>query len=251
MGFITRVDYRQINAAGGHTWRFGPGSTFNRIYAGGEWDKKYDESGNKLEEKTELSINADGPMQTYLDLGITQKECFYNNEYFDEYFINFYGRMRPMAGMEIQLDAEFGDRIDYMNTRSGKMLTVGPALRMQAGKHFQIDWNYNFQKMDIDGDRLYVANLSDLRLTYQFGLRSFLRATMQYSDTKRNPSLYASGVDSRSKDLTTQLLYSYKINPQSRFFLGYSDTGFQDDDLNKITRTNYTIFTKVSYAWQS
>ena len=107
--------------------------------------------------------------------------------------------------------------------------------------------------MEIDGERLYATNLSDLRFTYQFGIRSFLRVTVQYSDTKRNQSLYvfdeAFRPDARSKDLTTQLLYSYKINPQTRFFIGYSDTGYQDDDLSKIHKTNRTVFTKISYAW--
>lgn len=250
MGFITRVGYRQINGAGGYTWRFGPGSKFNRIYAGGEWDRKYDESGNKLEEKTQLSFDADGPMQAYLDLALVRKECLFNSEYFDQNYISFYGSIKPMAGMVIELDAEYGDSIDYMNTRLGKMVSVGPALTLQAGKHFLIDWIYNYQKMDIDGSRLYVANLSDLRLTYQFGLRSFLRATVQYSDTKRNPSLYISTVDRRSKDLTTQLLYSYKIDPQTRFFIGYSDSGFQDDDLDEIAKTSWSVFSKLSYAWQ-
>ena len=250
MGFINMVDYRQLNAEGGHIWRFGPGSKFNRIYFGGEWDKKYDAAGNKLEEEFELSINADGPMQAYLDLSYTQGERLYNNQYFDEYNVHFYGSIKPWAGMELQLETDFGDCIDFMNTRIGRMISLSPQISMQAGKHFQIDWRYDYQKMDIDDNRLYVTNLSDLRLTYQFGLRSFLRAIIQYSDTKRDQSLYISEVDRRSKDLTTQFLYSYKINPQTRFFIGYSDTGFQDDDMGEITKTNYTIFTKLSYAWQ-
>ncbi len=251
MGFINCVDYRQLNLAGGHTWRFGPGSRFNRIYLGGEWEKKDDESGMKLEDEAKILINADGPMQTYLYLEYAQGEHFYNSKYFDEYNIYFYGRIRPKAGMEIQLDVDYGDCIDYMNTRLGRMISIAPGIRMQTGKHFMIDLRYNYQKMDIDGSRLYVTNLSDLRFTYQFGLRSFIRAIVQYSDTKRDQALYIDDVDSRSKDLTTQVLYSYKINPQTRFFIGYSDTGFQDDEVNKITRTNHTLFTKLSYAWQS
>jgi hypothetical protein len=250
MGFVNRVDYRQISAEGGHTWRAGSGSKFNRIYVGGGWDKKYDASGNELEEETKLEINADGPMQAYLDLEFTRGESFYNSKFFEEYKIAFESIIKPMAGMEIRLDADFGDSIDFMNTRLGRMITLGPRIKMQAGKHFQIDWRYNYQRMDIDGDKLYSTNLSDLRLTYQFGLRSFLRSIIQYSDTERNQSLYIDDVESRSKDLTTQILYSYKINPQTRFFIGYSDTGFQNDDMDEIDKANYTVFTKLSYAWQ-
>lgn len=250
MGFITRVDYKQINVHGNRKWRFGPESKFNRFRINGGWDKYYDEEGNELEEEIQFGISAEGPMQSYLDLYYSQKERLYNDKYFDEFNIGFYGNIRPKGGMEIQLQAEYGDCIDYANTRLGRMINIRPLISMRIGKHFRTEWRYNYQKMDIDGSRLYVTNLSDLRLTYQFGLRSFIRAIVQYSDTKRNQSLYTFNVDRRSKDLTTQLLYSYKINPQTRFFIGYSDTGFQDDDLGDITRTNYTIFTKLSYAWQ-
>ena len=49
--------------------------------------------------------------------------------------------------------------------------------------------------------------------------------------------------------MTTQLLYSYKLNPQTLFYLGYSDAGFQNDSLNTIETSNRTVFAKFSYAW--
>jgi hypothetical protein len=32
--------------------------------------------------------------------------------------------------------------------------------------------------------------------------------------------------------------------------VGYSDGGFQDDDLTRLERDKRAIFTKFSYAWQ-
>ena len=101
-----------------------------------------------------------------------------------------------------------------------------------------------------DGGRLFTANLSDLRATYQFSARSFLRFTMQYVDSERNKDLYNFPVQSDFKELTTQLLYSYKLNAATRFFIGYSDEGFQNDAYDSIEPTNRTIFAKFSYAWQ-
>jgi hypothetical protein len=249
MGFINRVDYKQLRIGGGHNWRFGPGSTFSRFYFGGDWDIAYDESGNKLEEEAGIEINAEGPLQSFVFLGYNQGEHFYNGKYFDEYAIFLFGQIRPMAGMDIGFDLDTGDRIDFLNTRLGKILTFGPRIEMRIGKHLEVDLRHHFERMDIDGQRLYTTNLSDLRFTYQFNIRSFLRAIIQYLDTKQNPSLYIFDVDERYKDLTTQFLYSYKINPQTRFFIGYSDTGFQNDELSKIHKTNRTVFTKLSYAW--
>ncbi len=70
---------------------------------------------------------------------------------------------------------------------------------------------------------IFDATVHDVRLTWQFSVRSFLRLTTQLQDIERNPASYSDVVDSRSRDVGRQLLYSYKINPQTVFFLGYSD----------------------------
>ena len=250
MGFINRVDFREVKVGGGHIWRFGPGSRFSRIYAGGEWEKSYDESGDELEEENLILINADGPMQSFLFFGYLQREHFYNGIYFDENNINFFGQIRPRAGMEISVSFNYGDRIDFSNTRLGTAFNIAPRINMQIGKHFQIAVQHNYEQMDVNDQRLYTTHLSDLRFTYNFGIRSFLRAIVQYSDTRRDQSLYLFDVDSHSRNLTSQLLYSYKISPQTRFFIGYSDTGIQNAGMDNIDKTNYTVFTKLSYAWQ-
>ena len=158
--------------------------------------------------------------------------------------------MNPRSGMSIGMQVEYGNNIDFANARLGQLLTIGPQANLFIGKHFQIDLQHNFQMMEIGGATLYATNLSDVRLTYQFNTRSFLRAIVQYSQTERERGLYRFNVDHRTKNLTMQLLYSYKINPQTRFFIGYSDTGMQNDTLDSLEETNRTVFAKVSYAWQ-
>ncbi len=249
MGFINRVDYRSTDISGGHTWRFGPESDFSRIYLGGGWENKYDEAGNKLGKDFDISLNIDGPFQSFVFLAYRWGDELYNNIYFDKYSVGLFGRIKPMAGVDMSLDISYGDSIDYLNTRSGKQLSINPRIDLQIGKHFMVSLNHTYQQMKVKGGKLYSTNLSDLRFTYQFTIRSFLRVTLQYSDTRRNKSLYLFDIDSRSKDMTVQVLYSYKINPQTRFFIGYSDTGFQNDEMDKIYTTNRIIFTKCSYAW--
>jgi hypothetical protein len=249
MGFINRVGFREYDISLGHTWRFGPESKFSRFSISGDWEKSYDESGKTLEDQFGMRMNLEGPLQSFIFLGFNQGEEFYNDEYFDVYGVFLFGRIRPTSNLEIGMDFDYGDSIDYVNTRLGRALTIGPDINMNIGKHFQLNLRHSFQRMEVDGERLYTTNLSDLRFTYQFGIRSFLRVTVQYSDTKSNQSLYAFDVDARSKYMTSQILYSYKINPQTRFFIGYSDTGFQNDAMSKLHKTNRTFFTKFSYAW--
>jgi hypothetical protein len=65
----------------------------------------------------------------------------------------------------------------------------------------------------------------------------------------RNPDQYIDEVDARSRDVGRQLLYSYKLNPQTVFFLGYSDRHIDEDGLDRITSTDRTLFLKIGYAW--
>ena len=250
LGFINKVDYRQAQVGGGHSWRFGPGSRFSRIRIFGNLNMTLDQDGRDLGKESVMGINADGPWQSFMFLGSGLRQRFFEDRYFDEYFVRFFGQMNPRSGMSIGMQVEYGNNIDFANARLGQLLTIGPQANLFIGKHFQIDLQHNFQMMEIGGATLYATNLSDVRLTYQFNTRSFLRAIVQYSQTERERGLYRFNVDHRTKNLTMQLLYSYKINPQTRFFIGYSDTGMQNDTLDSLEETNRTVFAKVSYAWQ-
>ena len=60
----------------------------------------------------------------------------------------------------------------------------------------------------------------------------------------------------QTRSMFSQILFSYKINPQTVFFLGYSDNYRNrdyTDDLGRcddsLYQTNRTIFTKIGYAW--
>jgi hypothetical protein len=50
-------------------------------------------------------------------------------------------------------------------------------------------------------------------------------------------------------DLGTQLVYSYKINPRTVFYAGYSDSyiGSNEQDSFQVGRS---LFLKLGYAWQ-
>lgn len=96
---------------------------------------------------------------------------------------------------------------------------------------------------------MFTANLTDLRLSYQFSVRSFVRLALIYSDITQNPLNNQGVVTEREKNLGTQLLYSYKLNPQTLFFAGYSDHAYSDDEIQQLTRDDRSVFLKFSYAW--
>ncbi len=159
--------------------------------------------------------------------------------------------IQPFGGKEIEFFADFGKRIDFDNSRLANGLSLQPELQFNLGKYLEMCLRHTYEKLDTRNtdENIFTANLSDIRLTWQFNVRSFLRLVVQHQDIKRDPALYIDEVDGRSRSLATQLLYSYKVNPQTVLFLGYSDAAEDGDMLSSFTKTNQTLFAKIGYAW--
>jgi hypothetical protein len=66
-------------------------------------------------------------------------------------------------------------------------------------------------------------------------------------DYRYNTENYIDEIDPVYKRFFTQVLFSYKLNPQTVLFLGYSDNykGYQNTGMPQVNRT---IFLKVGYA---
>lgn len=250
MGFINRVDYDRNTVRVGHTWRYETGSFFDRIRVALDWDNTHDKAGLELEEEFEVFLEMQGPYQSRLDGLFGGSKTYYNGFYFDEQFNQLSLSIRPIRELSARMTVRVEDVVDFANTRLGHSKRYTPSINYQFGRHLQLDLEHIYQTFDVSGGRLFTANLTELRSTYQFSTRSFVRLILQYGDTEREQALYIRPVQSRYKELTTQLLYSYKLSAQTLFFIGYSDSGFQNDGLNSIETNSRTVFAKFSYAWQ-
>jgi len=255
LGFQSKVNYNRVVIGGSQTWYGEKDDTFTEWGYFGDWDKSYDQDGNMLEEEIELHGNLQGPMQLYTNFGVVHRNRLFDDQYFDETQAMLYGQITPLSGLQLRVFTRFGSQIDYANTQLGDVIDIEPSIVWDVNDHLSVDLRFNYSQLEVDNKRLYRASQSDVRLGYQFDMRSILKFVIQYTDISRNPDLYTynegeSRRDERSRYFSTQLVYSYKINPQTLFYLGYSDGGFQDDNLDHLERDQRTIFTKFSYAWQ-
>ena len=249
LGFVNRVDFKFVVATVGHTWRGESDDFFNLIRVALDYDRTQDQSGLQLEEEFEVFLNMNGPKQSFLSGLFGGSETYWNGKYFDEQFNQLRVGFTPRANLRLSALIRVEDIVDFANTRLGRSKRFGPSVNYRWGKHLELDLDHTLQQFDVDGGRLFTANLTDLKTTYQFSARSFLRFTLQYTNNKRNQDLYVRSVQARTKQLTTQLLYSYRFSAATRFFIGYSDAGFQNDTYDAIEKTNRTVFAKFSYAW--
>ena len=140
-----------------------------------------------------------------------------------------------------------GDSIDYTNSRLARSWLLNPSIELGMGRHLNLNVSHIFERLSLEGEKIYHANLFQARVIYNFNVRSFVRATVQYTDIDRNTGMYFLPIEPHTRVLFTQFLFSYKINPQTVLFIGYSDNhlGFRGIDL---TRTDRTFFLKIGYA---
>ena len=253
-GFIPQVGYRYLNAGVEYQGYGEKGKNwYTRWWFGGDYDRSEEQGGELLEQEVESWIAAQGPMQSFFQIDVGHRDRRFNDVTFDEEFLHWNAEVRPTGDFFIFLFGTFADQIDFANTQLGERLRYGFGTRWNIGKHAKVDVDYSYEDLDVDGGRLFSAEVTQIKAVYQFNIRMFARAILQYTDITRNPSLYQyDTVDARSKRLFPQLLFSYKLNPQTVFFAGYSGTrlggDFEGVDVS-LKEADRTFFVKLGYAW--
>jgi hypothetical protein len=162
-----------------------------------------------------------------------------------------FGQIRPRSGLNINLQINHGEQIDYTNSRLADQRRFQPQIDWNATRHLLVRLRYTANRLSAkDGPTIFDAGLIDLRLTWQFNVRSFVRLTVQSQDIERNVALYNDPLtDPKTETLAAQLLYSYKLNPQTVLFAGYSDNHIDDNITGNMEQTGRAVFLKLSYAW--
>jgi len=251
-GFIPRVGYGQAIAGVERTfWPAKDQKTWwTRIFWGGDWDRTDEtKTGDVLEEEWEMWVGVGGPKQSYVNLDVGTRDRFFDGMAFNnEKFMNFYGEMTPLQSIYFAVELNAGDQIDFANTRPATRVRFAPSIRYKATRHLELRLSDQNERLYVDDGRLYTADVAEFRAVYQFNVRMFVRAILQYSDVRRDPALYRFAVDAQSKRLFPQFLFSYKVNPQTVLFVGYSSTRLANDTYD-VTEADRTLFVKVGYAW--
>ena len=156
--------------------------------------------------------------------------------------------MKPAGGMSFYLYANAAKAIDYANSRPATAIRVGPDATLALGRHLNLGVSYYLERLTHQTNRIYTAHLLQGKIVYNLNTRCFLRLIAQFQDVGRDSAMYGFPVPSSSRDLFAQFLFSYKINPQTVLFLGYSDNSFGSRGID-LVRADRTFFLKIGYAW--
>jgi hypothetical protein len=259
-GFVPRVDFQTWRASGGRTfWSDDPEAFFNKIELDLTYFHTRDQAGRLTDDKWDLLAVFQMPLQSKLTL-----ESIYRDERRGP--VLFENLSSQVLKFEIQPSElgkfagalTVGDAVDYANQRPADEIRCELDVEVKPG----LRWNTGLRLIDHDldagGGRLVDTRLADLKATYNFNRRAFLRAIVQYVEVEFEEANDPSGREDL-ETLASQLLFSYKINPQTLLYLGYSDgyiaveepeipgqPGIYERHLEIDRRT---FFLKMSYAF--
>ncbi len=247
LGYMPHVGYRNINAVMIFaSWRE-PGHwyTFMNLTPSVEYETDFD--SQLIQKIAKVTYYYKGSLQTIYNLNGTIGKKSYNGNIFDISRIENIFQIQPSGKLQFYTEFDFGKQIDFDNTRQGSNIVFNAGIVWKTGRHVSISLDHVVEWFKIDAGRLYTANVSNLKLVYQFSGRAFLRAILQYVNYNYNVDNYTFPIDSQFKSLFSQVLFSYKINPQTMLFLGYSDDHYGIGYI-PLKQTNRTFFLKIGYA---
>jgi hypothetical protein len=252
-GFIPRVDIRDARGYLGRQIYGGKDDWFTQLNLSVSGRRTQDHSGRLTDEQLAFDTSVSGPLQSFVEVYYSRgKTLFAETLYEGLDSWSLFSNFQPGGSARLSFNAEVSDTIDFQNNRPADLLSLSPGAELKLGRHVNAQLNHTLQRLDVDGGRLFEANLSQLRLVYNFNPRTFVRGIFQYLDLDRNVDLYRPELQpflrAKTETLLTQLLFSYKLNAQTVLFLGYSDDQLGTRDFG-LTRTDRTFFLKVGYAW--
>ncbi len=248
-GFITQVDVERATGTLIRRFRGGEGDWWNRVDVGVFTERSEDHSGRLTEQGVDIFANVSGPLQSFAEISLERNKEFFGGVLYEDLDqMQFYGEFQPTGAVEFSLFANLGDAVDFSNNQQADQTVLVPAVEAKIGRHINIKLDHTRQALDVEGGELFEADLSQLRFVYNFNVRMFARAIFQFTDIERNPALFTSPVSPESERLFTQFLVSYKVNPQTLLFVGYSDNRL-GSRLIDLTQANRTLFLKLGYAW--
>jgi len=252
-GFIPRVGYRQTFLVVQRNLWGEPDDWFRQLnlHASGiRLERKT--GGGLIEQGANLELVYQGPLQSFVRLGVRPNEEVFRGETFDNLRGDLTVQLRPSGDLAFELFVRGGEIIDFTNVRQADFRIVRPLVELKLGRRVRASLQHERQEFEVadGGGRFLTANLSQGTLVYHFNVRTFVRAILQYRDVERQLELYdpGTGLAADEEELFTQLLFSYKLNPQTVLLAGYSDLYLGDRQVD-LTQASRTFFVKLGYAF--
>jgi hypothetical protein len=238
-GFLRRVDERRTFANVSYRWwpqswivSWGPRLTYglSHMFDGTLQDRQLGAGVNlQFARNIDLNVNMDRDMERYGGVNFEKTRMSFGGGINTSRKISFGGFMGR------------GDEIRYITnpflgrgSNYGMFLTVRPVSRLQS----ELNVSSSALTDPRDGSEVFTIHIFRKLTTFQFTSRLLMRNIVEYNDYDRT--------------LGGNLLFTYRVNSGTAFYVGYDDRYRQGDLINavllpvsELRRTNRSVFAKL------
>ena len=252
-GFVPQVGYREASAGAG--WTVRPTGFVSKLRTFVTVDRQVDGTGELIGRDVQTGVAMNTRWNGAVLLRYIDDNIQVGTGAIGRRQLGYSAQFSPSRLLStVAVSGTTGQEIDFVNDRPGTGTTVNVSAMINPTNHVNVvltqdrSW-LNVEAATGENGRLFIARVSRVRGTYTFTSRMFVRGTVEYVSTDRDPSLYAFSTPAKSGTVRGQLLLSYKLNWQSVMFVGYGDDRMlsTQDRFEKVDRQ---FFVKFSYALQ-
>ena len=247
-GFRPQVGYQGLWLGGARVFWPDEQKFINRAALGAAVYRSEQTDGSLQFEENEGWFNFNGPRESYFSVRLSDAQRGFSGVEFDTSEVTTDFRMQAGADISFGLKARVGDWIDFANVRPADRLILEPNIRYRIGRHVNLSLRHIYQRLRVEGGTLFTIQAPEIRAIHQFNNRAFLRLIVQFANIERAAALYSTAVDGKTETVLTQALFTYKLNPQTALYAGYTDNQLGTDSFD-LVRTDRTFFVKFGYAW--
>ena len=253
-GFVPQVDTRSLWANVARTFWGDDDSFLSRMTVRtGAWrDRTL--ADRLIAEGVWAQVDFEGPLQSNGWLNPYVNRTYVDGSVHEIRAVNAGINLRPWRDLSVGVSGNVGEAIDFRNNRPGSAVRLDPNVELRLGRNIEIQARHSVQRLTVAGEDVFTENAGHLQGIYNFGPRAFVRATVQYRRTERNPETNPDLERTLDEGLSTQALFSFKMNPLTVLFVGVSDdrAGFESTlgDRTELTPQGRSFFLKLGYAWR-
>lgn len=248
LGFVPRVDLRSTSAGVRRIFWSNSDNWYRKFLFTVEGNTTENLNGQLTDRNLTLWAEVNGPLQSILSFSFVAKREFYMESYYNQESFQLSSSIRPSGTFSFFLNVKIGDGVDYAGERPAHIFRITPGIGSFIGRSIQASLEHSLERLYLEAGSLYLARLSQVRFVYQPTARIFVRAIIQHLDLDLNQELFSFEPDPVQRKLFIQFLLSYKVNPQTLVFLGYSENRFGMEGI-VLAQHDRTFFIKASYAW--
>jgi hypothetical protein len=204
--------------------------------------------GVMLDQGASFITTYQGPRQSVVTWEAGYNQRLWNSQTFDLADTQAAAEIRPSGQLTLRASGRFGEEVDFTNSRKGHVQRAAGGADLRLGRHLNLDVSHTLQRLStLQGEEVFQERLTAFRAVYNLNVRAFVRGIVQVYGVHRDPSLYVVPVPPVSRSVSSQLLFAYKVDPQTVVFVGYADAHRGELDVD-LTQESRSFFLKLSYA---